>query len=62
MEDQPLSALLPLLACPLDRGVLQPSADGCTLTCTVCGQTYRIVDGIPDLRPPKSPRIAKRSN
>jgi uncharacterized protein YbaR (Trm112 family) len=42
--------LLAVLACPdTDRAPLRPDAGGASLTCTGCGRTYDVVDGIPVL-------------
>jgi len=54
--------LLDIFACPVCRGSLKlggkPRTNGDevlsgTLTCTGCGETYSISDGVPDLLPPK---------
>ena len=39
--------LLDLLVCPVDKADLR--LDGTTLTCTECGRTYPIEDGIPNM-------------
>ena len=39
--------LLDLLVCPVDKAELR--LDGTTLTCTNCGRTYPIEDGIPNM-------------
>lgn len=52
--------LLDIVCCPLDKSELeldvQDRTDGeiitGTLTCTECGETYPIDDGIPNLLPP----------
>lgn len=42
--------LLEILACPADdHGALRHDAEAETLTCTDCGRTYPIRDGIPVL-------------
>jgi hypothetical protein len=42
--------LLEILACPADEhGALRHDAEADTLTCTECGRTYPIRDGIPVL-------------
>jgi uncharacterized protein len=42
--------LLTVLACPdTDRAPLRPDPDGRTLTCTGCGRSYPVEDGIPVL-------------
>jgi uncharacterized protein YbaR (Trm112 family) len=52
--------LMDIICCPLDKHELELSVeeredddiiDG-TLTCTDCGETYPIEDGIPNLLPP----------
>jgi uncharacterized protein YbaR (Trm112 family) len=52
--------LMDIICCPLDKHELELSVaereeadiiDG-TLTCTECGETYPIEDGIPNLLPP----------
>jgi uncharacterized protein YbaR (Trm112 family) len=42
-------ALLEILACPNDRGVLEVAADGAELVCTSCRYAYPVRDGIPVL-------------
>lgn len=43
-------ALLEILACPApDHGELRPDVEASTLTCTACGRTYPVTDGIPVL-------------
>ncbi len=52
--------LMDILCCPLDKEELELEADERddeeiitgTLTCTECGETYPIEDGIPNLLPP----------
>lgn len=52
--------LLDIVCCPLDKSTLeldvQDREEGeiitGTLTCTECGETYPIDDGIPNLLPP----------
>ena len=52
--------LMDVIVCPLDKSELELSADQReddeviegTLTCTDCGETYPIEDGIPNLLPP----------
>jgi uncharacterized protein YbaR (Trm112 family) len=53
-------SLLDIVCCPLDKSALELEAtardgdeimDG-TLTCSECGETYPIEDGIPNLLPP----------
>ena len=39
--------LLDLLVCPVDKADLR--LGGTTLTCTACGRTYPIEDGIPNM-------------
>ena len=39
--------LLDLLVCPIDKAELR--LEGTTLTCTACGRTYPIEDGIPNM-------------
>ncbi|KOX96325.1 Trm112 family protein [Halorubrum sp. ASP1] len=49
-----------VICCPLDKATLELDADEAddeevlagTLTCTECGETYPIEDGIPNLLPP----------
>lgn len=49
-----------IICCPIDKGELElevEERDGeeileGTLTCTECGEVYRIEDGIPNLLPP----------
>jgi uncharacterized protein YbaR (Trm112 family) len=53
-------SLMDIICCPLDKQELELDAtetDGeevlaGTLTCTECGETYPIEDGIPNLLPP----------
>jgi uncharacterized protein YbaR (Trm112 family) len=55
--------LMAILACPQCKDALnldighedQASGDvlAGTLMCVTCGRAYKIVDGIPDLRPPE---------
>ena len=52
--------LMDIICCPLDKSDLEldvEESDGDdvitgTLTCTECGETYPIEDGIPNLLPP----------
>ena len=53
-------SLMDIVCCPLDKHELELTVeerddgeilDG-TLTCTECGETYPIEDGIPNLLPP----------
>jgi uncharacterized protein YbaR (Trm112 family) len=52
--------LMDILCCPLDKAELDLAVDERdddeivtgTLTCTDCGETYPIEDGIPNLLPP----------
>ena len=53
-------SLMDIICCPLDKQELELDVaaetdeevmEG-TLTCTECGETYPIVDGIPNLLPP----------
>ncbi|MFC4551604.1 MULTISPECIES: methytransferase partner Trm112 [Halorussus] len=53
-------SLMDIICCPLDKHELELDVvesneeevlDG-TLTCTECGETYPIEDGIPNLLPP----------
>ena len=52
--------LLDIVCCPLDKSELELDAQDRdegeivtgTLTCTECGETYPIEDGIPNLLPP----------
>ena len=53
-------SLMDIICCPLDKQELELDAeredgeevlDG-TLTCTECGESYPIEDGIPNLLPP----------
>lgn len=52
--------LMDIICCPLDKGELELDVDEQdgddvitgTLTCTECGETYPIEDGIPNLLPP----------
>lgn len=39
--------LLEMLVCPLDHGKLAVATG--SLTCTVCGRTYTVDDGIPNM-------------
>ncbi len=49
-----------IICCPLDKGELELDVDerdgddvvAGTLTCTDCGETYPIEEGIPNLLPP----------
>lgn len=48
-----------VICCPLDKATLDLDVDEAddevlegTLTCTDCGETYPIEDGIPNLLPP----------
>ena len=50
-----------VICCPLDKSTLELDVDdeaddrevlAGTLTCTECGETYPIEDGIPNLLPP----------
>lgn len=53
-------ALMDIICCPLDKQELELSVDdqdgddviAGTLTCTECGETYPIEEGIPNLLPP----------
>ncbi|MFD1571961.1 methytransferase partner Trm112 [Halorubrum laminariae] len=53
-------SLMDVVCCPLDKADLELDADernetevlSGTLTCTECGETYPIEDGIPNLLPP----------
>ncbi|GAA0674684.1 methytransferase partner Trm112 [Natronoarchaeum mannanilyticum] len=53
-------SLLDIVCCPLDKEELDLEVDeredgevlAGTLTCTECGETYPIEDGIPNLLPP----------
>ena len=53
-------SLMDIICCPLDKHDLELDVDerdgeeilGGTLTCTDCGETYPIEDGIPNLLPP----------
>jgi uncharacterized protein YbaR (Trm112 family) len=53
-------SLMDVVCCPLDKADLELDADdreeaeilAGTLTCTECGETYPIEDGIPNLLPP----------
>jgi len=53
-------SLMDVVCCPLDKADLDLDADERdgsevlrgTLTCTECGETYPIEDGIPNLLPP----------
>lgn len=40
-----------ILACPVCKGELLPSADGSSLCCSPCARVYPVVDGIPVLLP-----------
>lgn len=52
--------LMDILCCPLDKHELELDVDerddteilAGTLTCTECGETYPIEEGIPNLLPP----------
>lgn len=52
--------LMDIICCPLDKQDLEFDVDhrddgdiiAGTLTCTECGETYPIEDGIPNLLPP----------
>ncbi|QSG08963.1 methytransferase partner Trm112 [Halapricum desulfuricans] len=52
--------LLDIICCPLDKAELELDVDdrddgeivSGTLTCTDCGETFPIEDGIPNLLPP----------
>ena len=52
--------LMDVIVCPLDKQDLELAVDeredeeivDGTLTCTECGETYPIEDGIPNLLPP----------
>ncbi|MFW6437345.1 MAG: methytransferase partner Trm112 [Halococcoides sp.] len=52
--------LMDVIVCPLDKSELELSVDAReddeivdgTLTCTECGETYPIEEGIPNLLPP----------
>ncbi len=52
--------LMEILCCPLDKHDLELTVDerdeeeilAGTLTCTECGETYPIEDGIPNMLPP----------
>jgi hypothetical protein len=41
--------LLEILACPLCKTEVRPTADGDALVCTSCRRRYPVVDGIPVL-------------
>ena len=53
-------SLMEILCCPIDKHDLDLAVDdrddeeilAGTLTCTECGETYPIEDGIPNLLPP----------
>ncbi|WP_197431286.1 methytransferase partner Trm112 [Halorubrum sp. CBA1125] len=53
-------SLMDVVCCPLDKAELDLAVDeredeeilAGTLTCTECGETYPIEDGIPNLLPP----------
>jgi len=53
-------SLMDVICCPLDKSDLELDIDERdgneilegTLTCTECGETYPIEDGIPNLLPP----------
>ena len=53
-------SLMDVICCPLDKSELKLEVDERdgneilegTLTCTECGETYPIEDGIPNLLPP----------
>ena len=53
-------SLMDVICCPLDKSELELDVDEAddeevlagTLTCTECGETYPIEDGIPNLLPP----------
>ncbi|MFB6299240.1 MAG: methytransferase partner Trm112 [Halobacteriales archaeon] len=53
-------SLMDIICCPLDKHELELEIDeeddeevlAGTLTCTECGETYPIEDGIPNLLPP----------
>ena len=53
-------SLLDIICCPLDKADLELEVDERdggeilegSLTCTECGETYPIEDGIPNLLPP----------
>ncbi|QKG91424.1 MULTISPECIES: methytransferase partner Trm112 [Halorubrum] len=53
-------SLMDVICCPLDKAPLELDVDdeddeevlAGTLTCTECGETYPIEDGIPNLLPP----------
>jgi uncharacterized protein YbaR (Trm112 family) len=53
-------SLMDVVCCPLDKADLELAVDdrdeeeilAGTLTCTECGETYPIEDGIPNLLPP----------
>ena len=55
-----LADLMEILACPVDHAPLTLTVQerqgdeivSGTLTCTQCGETYPIVDSIPNLLPP----------
>lgn len=53
-------SLMDIICCPIDKSDLELSVEerddeeiiAGTLTCTDCGETYPIEDGIPNLLPP----------
>jgi uncharacterized protein YbaR (Trm112 family) len=53
-------SLMDVVCCPIDKADLELAVDdredeeilAGTLTCTECGETYPIEDGIPNLLPP----------
>lgn len=54
-------SIMEILCCPVDKGELELAVDEReedgeviegTLTCTECGETYPIEEGIPNLLPP----------
>ncbi|WP_138005374.1 methytransferase partner Trm112 [Halalkalirubrum salinum] len=53
-------SLMDVICCPIDKSDLELSVEerdddeiiAGTLTCTECGETYPIEDGIPNLLPP----------
>ncbi len=53
-------SLMDVICCPIDKSDLELTVDerddeeiiAGTLTCTECGETYPIEDGIPNLLPP----------
>lgn len=47
-EPTPIDAtLLEILVCPIDHGALRIEASN--LVCTVCGRSYPVEDGIPNM-------------